>query len=62
MHFGYGIHTCFGQYINMVQIPRIAQAVLARPNLRRAAGTDGTLQMDGPFPARMVLEFDAIGK
>jgi Dyp-type peroxidase family len=58
MHFGYGLHTCFGQYINMVQIPRIAQAVLSRPNLRRAAGLDGTLQMDGPFPAHLVVEFD----
>ena len=31
MHFGYGLHTCFGRYINMVQIPRIVQALLARP-------------------------------
>ena len=58
MHFGYGLHTCFGQYINMVQIPRIAQAVLSRPNLRRAAGVDGTLQLDGPFPSHLVVEFD----
>ncbi len=62
MHFGYGMHTCFGQYINMVQIPRIAQAVLGRPNLRRAAGTDGTLQMDGPFPSHLVVEFDPAPK
>lgn len=59
MHFGYGLHTCAGEYINMVQIPRIAQAVLARPNLRRAAGVDGTLQVDGPFPSHLVVEFDA---
>ncbi len=58
MHFGYGIHTCFGQYINMVQIPRIAQAILARPNLRRAVGVDGTLQLAGPFPSHLVVEFD----
>jgi cytochrome P450 len=58
MHFGYGIHTCFGQYINMVQIPRVAQALLARPNLRRATGVDGTLQMAGPFPAHLIVEFD----
>ncbi len=59
MHFGYGIHTCFGEYINMVQIPRIAQALLSRPNLRRADGVAGTLQVDGPFPAHLVVEFDA---
>ena len=23
MHFGYGLHTCFGQYVNRVQIPGI---------------------------------------
>jgi len=60
MHFGYGLHTCFGQYINMVQIPRIAQAVLARPNLRRADGVAGTLQVDPPFPSHLIVEFDAV--
>jgi len=23
MHWGYGLHTCFGQYVNQVQIPGI---------------------------------------
>jgi cytochrome P450 len=58
MHFGYGLHTCFGRYINMVQIPRIVQAILARPNLRRADGDDGTMQMSGPFPSQLIVEFD----
>jgi cytochrome P450 len=58
MHFGYGLHTCFGRYINMVQIPRIVQAILARPNLRRAVGDDGTMQMSGPFPSQLIVEFD----
>ncbi len=59
LHFGYGLHTCFGQYINAVQLPRILGAVLKRENLRRAPGKEGTLQLAGPFPAHLVVEFDA---
>jgi cytochrome P450 len=58
MHWGYGLHTCFGRYINETQIPLIVQAVLKRKNLRRAAGNAGTLQYDGRFPASMTLQFD----
>lgn len=59
LHFGHGMHTCFGQHINRVQIPRIAKSLLKCQNLRRAAGDDGHLDNGGgPFPVRMVLEFD----
>ena len=58
MHFGYGLHTCFGQHINEVMIPRIASALLRRPGLQRAAGMDGTLQLEGSFPKRLIVEFD----
>jgi cytochrome P450 len=58
MHFGYGLHTCFGQYVNAVQLPRILAAVLRQPNLRRAPGARGTLQLSGPFPAHLHVEFD----
>ncbi len=54
MHFGYGLHTCFGQYINRVQIPGILKPVLQRPGLRRA----GDLQFDGPFPSSLLVQFD----
>ena len=59
LHYGYGLHTCFGQYINEEQIPRILKPLLKRTDLRRAAGDDGELVMDGPFPSHLVLEFDA---
>lgn len=59
MHFGFGLHTCFGQYINLAQIPRIAKAVLKRQGLRRAPGAEGQMQSVGPFPVHMVVEFDA---
>jgi cytochrome P450 len=58
MHFGFGLHTCFGQYINGVQIPGILKPLLQRKNLRRAAGEAGQLQYDGPFPSGLNVEFD----
>jgi cytochrome P450 len=54
MHFGYGLHTCFGQYINRVQIPGILKPLLKRPGLARA----GELQYDGPFPSSLPVTFD----
>jgi cytochrome P450 len=42
MHFGCGLHTCFGQYINRVQIPGILKPLLKKkdcgaPMARRAS-------------------------
>jgi len=59
LHFGYGLHTCFGRAINGVQIPELMAALLRLPNLRRAPGSAGRILYDGPFPNRLVLEFDA---
>lgn len=58
MFWGHGLHTCFGQYINQVQIPRILQPLLARPNLRRAAGDAGKLTREGPFAGSLHVTFD----
>ena len=54
LHFGYGLHTCFGQYVNRVQIPGILKPLLKCPGLRRA----GTLQYDGPFPSSLPVSLD----
>jgi cytochrome P450 len=59
MMWGYGLHTCFGQYINRVQIPGILKPLLCRKNLRRAPGDAGQLGYTGPFPTRLGVEFDA---
>jgi cytochrome P450 len=56
--FGTGMHQCFGRYINRIQVPLIAKSLIERPELRRAAGVEGTLRMDGPFPTSMTLDFD----
>jgi cytochrome P450/glutathione S-transferase len=59
LHFGFGMHTCFGKAINSVQIPELLAALLRLPNLRRATGGAGQIVYDGPFPDRLVLQFGA---
>ncbi len=58
LHFGWGMHQCFGLGINMVVIPEIVASLLRLPGLRRAPGRAGQVALDGPFPDRLVLEFD----
>jgi cytochrome P450 len=58
LHFGYGMHRCFGRAINGVQIPELVATLVRLPNLRRAPGHAGRIAYDGPFPERLVLEFD----
>jgi cytochrome P450 len=57
LHFGWGMHRCFGLAINHVQIPEILAALLRLPRLRRARGAAGRVKLDGPFPDRLVLRF-----
>jgi cytochrome P450/glutathione S-transferase len=58
LHFGHGLHACFGRYINGVQIPELVAALLRLPNLRRTPGRLGHIVWDGPFPNRLILQFD----
>ena len=58
LHFGVGLHQCFGRFANAMQIPLIAKAVLRRPGLARAPGDEGQLVKDGPFPQSLVLTFE----
>jgi cytochrome P450 len=51
LHFGAGLHTCFGQYINLAQIPGIVKAVLKREGLRRVSPMKST----GPFPTNLEI-------
>jgi len=57
LHFGHGMHSCFGRRVNGIQIPELATALLNCPELRRAPGDDGRIRYDGPFPDRLILEF-----
>jgi len=58
LHFGYGLHTCFGQYINRVQIPGVLKPLLKRNGLRRADGEAGHIQYQGSFPSSLRVTFD----
>ena len=58
MHFGHGMHICFGLYINQQMVPAICKALLKRRNLRRAPGEEGRLLMDGAFAKRLVVPYE----
>jgi cytochrome P450 len=59
LHFGAGLHQCFGRFANSMQIPLIAKALLRQPNLARAPGDAGKLVKTGPYPTTMAVTFDA---
>jgi cytochrome P450 len=59
MHWGYGMHSCFGQHVNRVQIPGILKPLLKQPGLQRVAGDAGQLQYSGPFPAALGVAFSS---
>lgn len=60
LHFGAGLHTCFGRHVNVIQLPEVAAVLLRLENLRRAPGGDGKIVYDGPFPDRFLLQFDPV--
>jgi cytochrome P450 len=53
LHFGDGLHTCFGLQINRVHLPALAMALLEGPAVSRLPGPDGELRNDGPYPASL---------
>ncbi len=57
-HFGYGLHTCFGEYINQVQVTEVTKHLLKQAGLRRSPGAEGELIFSGPFPESMVVVFE----
>jgi cytochrome P450 len=58
LHFGFGLHTCFGSYINAVTLPALLGPLLAEPGIY----AEEPLRRDGPFPDRLVVGFDRIGR
>ncbi|MDB5247379.1 MAG: cytochrome [Segetibacter sp.] len=60
MNYGYGLHECYGKYINAVTISELVAAVLRLKNVRRVAGRAGagTGLKQGPFPTNFVVAFD----
>jgi cytochrome P450 len=58
LHFGHAMHTCFGEHVNVVQMPEIVSALVKLDNLRLAPGQEGRIVYDGPFPDRLLVDFD----
>src|SRR3954454_7902973 len=50
LHFGDGLHTCFGLQINRVHLPALATALLEGPPIARLPGHAGRLRTAGPYP------------
>jgi len=58
IHFGSGMHECFGRYINHSTLHRMLKPLLRRPNVRRSAGQLGKLQKNGIFADRLYVCHD----
>lgn len=57
MNFGYGMHECFGRYMNRQLIPGICKPLFRQGRLRRAPGAEGRLQKEGIFASSLHVEF-----
>jgi cytochrome P450 len=56
MHFGFGLHRCFGEAINRAVLPAMLQCLLKR-GIRRAPMPEGWLVKRGIFADRLWVEF-----
>jgi len=52
-NFGYGLHACFGHYINAIQIPQIVASVLKLKKVRPTPSK--RIKYDGAFPDQFWL-------
>ena len=57
LHFGHGLHTCFGLHINRVHLPAMAAALLEGPPIERAPKPEGELRWSGPYPVGLTVSF-----
>jgi cytochrome P450 len=58
LHFGHGLHECFGRMINHATLHRMLKPLLAQKNVRRSDGRNGHLSKDRGFAERLVVAFD----
>lgn len=58
IHFGLGLHECFGREINAALLHRLLAPLLGLPGLQRAAGRHGRLAKRGVYADRMSVAFE----
>jgi cytochrome P450 len=58
IHFGYGLHQCFGIHMNNALLPLMLKSLLKRKNLRRARGSKGKLRKRGAFSDALYVNYD----
>lgn len=56
LHFGHGLHTCFGLAINQVQLPALAAALFEGPPVKLPEPSPGIVY-DRSYPASLTVEF-----
>jgi cytochrome P450 len=56
LHFGHGLHTCFGLAINSVQLPAMAVALFEGPPITLPEPSRGIVY-DRSYPASLTVEF-----
>ena len=58
LHWGYGLHSCAGAYLNRAVLPAMLKPLLAQPGLGRAEGERGRIdRADTPFVSHLHLVF-----
>lgn len=57
IHFGYGLHQCFGRHINHATLHLMLKPLLKRQGLKRASGAAGRLRKNGAFAERLVVTY-----
>jgi len=57
IHFGHGLHQCFGRHINHAALHRMLGPLLRRPGLARAPGKRGRLVKNGPFAESLWVRY-----
>jgi cytochrome P450 len=57
IHFGQGLHECFGRHINAATLHRMLAPLLRRPGLARASGPEGRLSKNGIFAETLVVTY-----
>ena len=57
VHFGFGLHQCFGRHINHATLHRMLKPLLRQPGLARAPGKRGRLVKNGPFAESLWVRF-----